>query len=155
MGLPLTAVVARHDIERVSRGPLDAVQPRSDHFYQTQAWIFVVGSSASTSTTIAFLYIIFRFPVFIQQVKLGGAAPDVVVRLAIFYSLNVSTPSGLMLLINEPGQSESVSYSVSYSRFPSSSLDWMHFGRHIESSRTRMYHCYSAQMATFSCFPTR
>jgi len=51
-----------------------------------------VGSIASSATTIFFLYILFRFPAFIQQVKQGGAAPDVVVRLATFYNLNVSIP---------------------------------------------------------------
>lgn len=58
--------------------------------HQVQAWIFLVGSSAGTSTTVAFLYILFRFPGFIHYVKEGGAEPDVVVRLATFYHLNVS-----------------------------------------------------------------
>jgi len=57
---------------------------------QTQAWILFVGSIAGTSTTISFLYVLFRFPIFIQHVKQGGAEPDVVVRLATFFNLNVS-----------------------------------------------------------------
>ncbi|KIM40373.1 hypothetical protein M413DRAFT_178223 [Hebeloma cylindrosporum] len=70
LGMPLTTLVSRREIERV------------------QAWIFLVGSSAGTSTTVAFLYILFRFPGFIHYVKEGGAEPDVVVRLATFYHLN-------------------------------------------------------------------
>ncbi|KAJ3495433.1 hypothetical protein NLJ89_g10622 [Agrocybe chaxingu] len=70
LGMPLTTLVSRREIERV------------------QAWIFLAGSSAGTSTTVSFLYVLARFPGFIQHVKEGGAEPDVVVRLATFYSLN-------------------------------------------------------------------
>ncbi|KAF9529757.1 hypothetical protein CPB83DRAFT_753202, partial [Crepidotus variabilis] len=70
LGLPLTAVIARNSIET------------------TQAWIFLVGSSANTLTTIAFIYVLLRFPAFLQQVKDGGADPDVVVRLATFFNMN-------------------------------------------------------------------
>ena len=48
----------------------------------------LVGASGSTSTTIAFLYVLWRFPRFIKHVKAEGADPTVVVRLATFYNLN-------------------------------------------------------------------
>lgn len=51
--------------------------------------LFLVGSSASALTTLAFLYVLSNFPSFIRQVKSGGAEPDVVVRLATFYQLNL------------------------------------------------------------------
>ena len=62
----------------------------------------MAGASAGTFTTICFLYVLFRFPRFILYVKDGGAEPDVVVRLATFYSLNVSTYTrvGTQLLDN-------------------------------------------------------
>jgi hypothetical protein len=135
IGLPLTAVAARNDIERVSHSLLSTQgQPRSDQSTQTQAWIFVVGSIASTATTIYFFYILFRFPVFIQQVKQGGAAPDVVVRLTTFYNLNVSVPFLSVVLLMNALESASVSSFVSCSRFPSSLSALMLFSRHIELS---------------------
>ncbi|KAF8963619.1 hypothetical protein BDZ97DRAFT_984668 [Flammula alnicola] len=70
LGMPLVTLVTRREIERV------------------QAWIFLAGASAGTSTTVAFLYVLARFPGFILYVKDGGAEPDVVVRLATFYNLN-------------------------------------------------------------------
>ncbi|PPQ81175.1 hypothetical protein CVT24_009475 [Panaeolus cyanescens] len=70
LGMPLTTLITRREIERV------------------QAWIFLSGSSAGTFTTIFFLYVLARFPGFIRYVKDGGAEPDVVVRLATFYHLN-------------------------------------------------------------------
>jgi hypothetical protein len=57
---------------------------------QAIAWIFLVGSAAGTFTTVCFLYVIFRFPKFLDYVKAGGADADVVVRLSTFYELNVS-----------------------------------------------------------------
>ncbi|KAJ2931553.1 hypothetical protein H1R20_g5610, partial [Candolleomyces eurysporus] len=53
-----------------------------------EAWIFLVGSAAGTFTTVCFLYVIFRFPKFLEYVKAGGAEADVIVRLATFYELN-------------------------------------------------------------------
>ncbi|KAF5321267.1 hypothetical protein D9619_001616 [Psilocybe cf. subviscida] len=70
LGMPLITLTTRRQIERV------------------QPWLFLAGSTAGTSTTVAFLYVLARFPGFIQYVKDGGAEPDVVVRLATFYSLN-------------------------------------------------------------------
>lgn len=57
---------------------------------QIDAYIFLSGSSGSTSTTVAFLYVLWRFPGFIRHVKAEGADPAVVVRLATFFQLNVS-----------------------------------------------------------------
>ncbi|KAL0955617.1 hypothetical protein HGRIS_001851 [Hohenbuehelia grisea] len=71
LGMPLTAVVTRRDLE------------------MCEAWIFLVGSSASTLTNIFFLHVLLRFPGFIRHVKTEGALPDVVVRLTTFYQLNV------------------------------------------------------------------
>ncbi|THV06650.1 hypothetical protein K435DRAFT_960261 [Dendrothele bispora CBS 962.96] len=53
------------------------------------AWIYFSGSSAGTLTTLCFIYVLFKFPGFINSVKSGGAEPDVVVRLATFYHLNI------------------------------------------------------------------
>ena len=65
--------------------------PPSHHAYrQCDAWIFLVGSSGSTTTTLCFLYVLWSFPRFIRHVKSEGADPSVVVRLATFYQLNVS-----------------------------------------------------------------
>ncbi|KAI0690764.1 hypothetical protein C8T65DRAFT_745676 [Cerioporus squamosus] len=70
IGMPLTALITRRNLETCD------------------AYIFLVGASGSTSTTIAFLYVLWRFPRFIQHVKAEGADPTVVVRLATFYNLN-------------------------------------------------------------------
>ncbi|TFK90261.1 hypothetical protein K466DRAFT_485113 [Polyporus arcularius HHB13444] len=70
IGMPLTALITRRSLETCD------------------AYIFLVGASGSTSTTIAFLYVLWRFPRFIQHVKAEGADPTVVVRLATFYNLN-------------------------------------------------------------------
>ncbi|PFH52194.1 hypothetical protein AMATHDRAFT_190166 [Amanita thiersii Skay4041] len=70
IGLPLTTLITRHQIDT------------------SQAYIFLVGSSASTTTTLCFFYVLLRFPSFIHHVKIEGAQPDVVVRLATFYQLN-------------------------------------------------------------------
>ncbi|KAF9463534.1 hypothetical protein BDZ94DRAFT_1297750 [Collybia nuda] len=70
IGMPVTTLVTRRDIDTCL------------------AWIFLVGSSAGTFTTILFLYVLARFPGFIRHVKSEGAEPDVVVRLATFYQLN-------------------------------------------------------------------
>jgi hypothetical protein len=72
IAMPLTTLLARQDLTT------------------TLAWIFLVGSSASTCTTICFFYVLYRFPRFIEHVKAEGAEPTVVVRLATFYQLNVS-----------------------------------------------------------------
>ncbi|TFY62457.1 hypothetical protein EVG20_g6696, partial [Dentipellis fragilis] len=68
------------------------------------AWIFLVGSLGSTTTNVAFLYVLARFPTFLRHVKLEGAQPDVVVRLATFYELNLLRVifrfmSGISLLV--------------------------------------------------------
>lgn len=52
--------------------------------------MFLVGSTAGIATTVCFLYVIFRFPPFLEYVKAGGADADVVVRLTTFYEFNVS-----------------------------------------------------------------
>ncbi|RPD69006.1 hypothetical protein L226DRAFT_563597 [Lentinus tigrinus ALCF2SS1-7] len=70
VGMPLTALITRRNLETCD------------------AYIFLVGAAGSTSTTIAFLYVLWRFPRFIRHVKAEGADPTVVVRLATFYNLN-------------------------------------------------------------------
>jgi len=72
VGMPLTTLLARRDLST------------------TLAWILLVGSSASSCTTICFFYVLARFPQFIDHVKAERADPSVVVRLATFYQLNVS-----------------------------------------------------------------
>ena len=68
---------------------LPSANSQSD-ILQVDAYIFLVGAAGSTSTTISFLYVLWRFPRFIRHVKSEGAEPTVVVRLATFYQLNVS-----------------------------------------------------------------
>ncbi|KAJ7033447.1 hypothetical protein C8F04DRAFT_625119 [Mycena alexandri] len=70
LGMPLTTLMKRHNVETCG------------------AWIFLAGSSAGTTTTVCFLYVLANFPAFIRSVKAEGAEPDVVVRLATFYHLN-------------------------------------------------------------------
>ncbi|KAI0943973.1 hypothetical protein AcV7_010358 [Taiwanofungus camphoratus] len=72
LGMPLTALIARRHIDTID------------------AYIFLSGSSGSTSTTVAFLYVLWRFPGFIRHVKAEGADPAVVVRLATFFQLNLA-----------------------------------------------------------------
>ncbi|TCD61622.1 hypothetical protein EIP91_008146, partial [Steccherinum ochraceum] len=72
IGLPLTTLITRRNIET------------------TDAYIFLVGASGATITTISFLYVLWRFPGFIAHVKAEGAEPTVVVRLATFYQLNLA-----------------------------------------------------------------
>ncbi|KAF4593119.1 hypothetical protein EYR38_008829 [Pleurotus pulmonarius] len=71
LGMPLTTLLTRQNLDTC------------------QAWIFLMGSSASTFTTLCFLYVLFRFPRFIRYVKDEGALPDVVIRLVTFYQLNL------------------------------------------------------------------
>ncbi|KAJ6631374.1 hypothetical protein B0H10DRAFT_1865984 [Mycena sp. CBHHK59/15] len=70
LGMPLTTLIKRGNIDTC------------------EAWIFLGGSSAGTFTTICFLYVLANFPSFMRRVKVEGAEPDVVVRLATFYHLN-------------------------------------------------------------------
>lgn len=69
--MPLTTMIARHNILTID------------------AWIFLVGTLSSSTTNVIFIYVLVRFPVFLRHVKAEGAAPDVVVRLATFYELNL------------------------------------------------------------------
>jgi hypothetical protein len=46
----------------------------------------------STFTNVSFLYVLARFPAFLRHVRDEGASPDVIVRLAGFYELNVRVP---------------------------------------------------------------
>ncbi|KAH0829045.1 hypothetical protein J3R83DRAFT_2500 [Lanmaoa asiatica] len=71
IGMPLTTFVSRRQLD------------------SCLAWTLLVGSSASTATSLAFLYVLSRFPAFIRRVKDDGAAPNVVLRLVYFYQLNL------------------------------------------------------------------
>ncbi|KAG6382067.1 hypothetical protein JVT61DRAFT_705 [Boletus reticuloceps] len=71
IGMPLTTFVSRRQLDLCL------------------AWTLLVGSSASTVTSLAFLYVLSRFSAFIRRVKDDGAAPAVVLRLVFFYQLNV------------------------------------------------------------------
>lgn len=70
LGMPLTTLIARRQLDTC------------------QAWIFLVGSSASMTTTLLFLYVLARFPEFIRRVKIDGGEPSIVLRLVMFYQLN-------------------------------------------------------------------
>ncbi|OCH92046.1 hypothetical protein OBBRIDRAFT_811881 [Obba rivulosa] len=70
LGLPTTTIIVRHDADLMD------------------AYIFLVGACASTINTIAFLYILARFPQFLHGVR-RDCVPDAVVgRLVNFYTLN-------------------------------------------------------------------
>ncbi|KAF8554833.1 hypothetical protein OG21DRAFT_1496745 [Imleria badia] len=71
IGMPLTTFISRKQLDSCF------------------AWTLLVGSSASTATSLAFLYVLSRFPAFIQRVKDDSAAPAVVLRLVFFYQLNI------------------------------------------------------------------
>ncbi|THH18316.1 hypothetical protein EW146_g2637 [Bondarzewia mesenterica] len=71
LGMPLTALIARNDLSTMD------------------AWILLVGSSGSTFTNVAFVYVLARFPAFLRHVKAEGAEPEVVVRLSSFYEYNL------------------------------------------------------------------
>ncbi|KIY46096.1 hypothetical protein FISHEDRAFT_25686, partial [Fistulina hepatica ATCC 64428] len=72
LGVPTMTLIQRHDLD------------------QCLGWIFSLGSAAGTLTTIFFLYVLYKFPAFLRHVKTDGAEPDVVVRLIIFYQLNIA-----------------------------------------------------------------
>ncbi|KAK7472276.1 hypothetical protein VKT23_000397 [Stygiomarasmius scandens] len=71
LGMPIAVLIRRHEMETCL------------------AWIYFSGSSAGTLTTLCFIYVLIKFPGFINNVKSEGAEPDVVVRLATFYQLNI------------------------------------------------------------------
>jgi hypothetical protein len=89
IGMPLTTLVARHDIVTVS--PFPSYSPLPLTTLQTDAWIFLVGALTSTATNVLFIFVLVRFPTFLRHVKAEGADPVVVVRLATFYELNVGS----------------------------------------------------------------
>lgn len=72
LGLPLTALITRNDL------------------VLCDAWIVVVGSSASLVTTIAFIYVLVKFPGFLRHIKSEGAEAAIVVQLHTFYRLNIA-----------------------------------------------------------------
>ncbi|KAF7797148.1 hypothetical protein EIP86_008340 [Pleurotus ostreatoroseus] len=85
--MPITALVTRRNIDTVCNVLFVSFLTHDN--VQCDAWIFLVGSSGSTITTVCFLYVLWRFPRFIEHVKEQGADPSVVVRLATFYQLNL------------------------------------------------------------------
>lgn len=54
------------------------------------AWVILAGSLGSTVTTIAFLYVLWKFPAFLRNVIGEGIGPSVIVRLVTFYRLNLA-----------------------------------------------------------------
>ncbi|EMD32947.1 hypothetical protein CERSUDRAFT_118374 [Gelatoporia subvermispora B] len=70
LGLPTTTIIVRNNVDFMD------------------AYIFLVGACASTTNTLAFLYILARFPQFLHGIRLEGAPDDAVERLANFYRLN-------------------------------------------------------------------
>ncbi|KAJ3912278.1 hypothetical protein F5877DRAFT_26255, partial [Lentinula edodes] len=72
LGMPLTVIIKRANLDLCF------------------AWIFLAGSAAGLATTLCFMYVLVRFPGFIRRVKFEGAEPEVVVRLTIFYQLNIT-----------------------------------------------------------------
>ncbi|KAF9075491.1 hypothetical protein BDP27DRAFT_1315132 [Rhodocollybia butyracea] len=71
LGMPLTVIIKRSDLDLCF------------------VWIFIAGSAAGLATTLCFIYVLARFPGFIRRVKSEGAEPEVVMRLTIFYQLNI------------------------------------------------------------------
>ncbi|KAF5387232.1 hypothetical protein D9757_006817 [Collybiopsis confluens] len=72
LGMPLTVIIKRANLDLCF------------------AWIFIAGSAAGLFTTLCFIYVLVLFPRFIHRVKQEGAEPEVVVRLTIFYQLNIT-----------------------------------------------------------------
>ncbi|KAJ3995292.1 hypothetical protein F5050DRAFT_1548908, partial [Lentinula boryana] len=72
LGMPLTVIIKRANLDLCF------------------AWIFLAGSAAGLATSLCFIYVLIRFPGFIRRVKFEGAEPEVVVRLTIFYQLNIT-----------------------------------------------------------------
>jgi hypothetical protein len=86
----LTVIVSRQQTETASRAfPVYTIYAKLT-FQQCISYIFLVGASAGTLTTLTFLYVLARFPSFLLHVRSEGADPHVVVRLTTFYQLNVS-----------------------------------------------------------------
>ncbi|KAF8304363.1 hypothetical protein DL93DRAFT_2038923, partial [Clavulina sp. PMI_390] len=70
VGLPVTAVVTRHDPTK------------------SEAWIFFVGSVSSFIITVVSLRVLWLFPRFIQLLRKQGADPETIVRLTTYNQLN-------------------------------------------------------------------
>lgn len=60
----------------------------------------MVGSSGSLATTLAFIYVLIKFPSFLRHIKAEGAEAAIVVQLHTFYRLNVRLPSLLCFEAN-------------------------------------------------------
>jgi len=71
VGLPMTALMTRKRL------------------MTCDAWVILVGSSGSTLTTILFLYVLWKFPCFLRQIKLEGVDLAVIDKLNIFYHINL------------------------------------------------------------------
>jgi len=69
-GLPITVIVTRSDLLR------------------SEAYLFLVGGSASACVTAVFFIVLARFPAFLQRVKREGATGPVILRLVKFHELN-------------------------------------------------------------------
>ena len=89
--MPLTVLISRRQMESVGFYFLSGLIYANVHrsLYKCIAWIFLIGASAGTLTTLSFLYVLTRFPSFILRVKSEGAETTVVIRLMTFYQLNV------------------------------------------------------------------
>ena len=89
LGLPLAALVARNDIVTVITSIHALGEVKLNTSGQCDAWIVVVGSSGSLATTIAFIYVLAKFPGFLRHIKSEGAEAAIVLQLHTFYRLNV------------------------------------------------------------------
>ncbi|KAG5640874.1 hypothetical protein DXG03_006760 [Asterophora parasitica] len=95
-GMPMTALAARHDLDTCL------------------AYLFLVGASTGTATTLCFHYVLARFPWFIRHVKSEGAEPDVVITIPIEFASSIQAHSQLTYVY-----SASVSSSATSSPYPS------------------------------------
>jgi hypothetical protein len=119
-GMLLTVIVSRQQIETASRAfPVHTIYAKLT-FQQCISYIFLVGASAGTLTTLTFLYVLARFPSFLLHVRSEGADPHVVVRLTTFYQLNVSLCLHPLSKPSSATRINSVSglYFVSFLRYP-------------------------------------
>jgi hypothetical protein len=60
------------------------------------AVLFALGTATALGTTVAFLPVLARFPVFLRTVKAGGAGAEAVTRLRRFWRLNVRDAKHLL-----------------------------------------------------------
>ncbi|KAH7091878.1 hypothetical protein BKA62DRAFT_723704 [Auriculariales sp. MPI-PUGE-AT-0066] len=73
----------------VAAMPVVAIISMRNSLPECEAWVVFIGSSCSTVITVMFLYVLYRFPRFLQRLRTEGAPPIVVIRLTGFHEINI------------------------------------------------------------------